>query len=507
MISYIINSFMLLFLKKEYQRFINTGNVREVQEKILLDILNRNKTCRYGAKHGFSSIKSIVEFQKRIPVTIYDDYTYYIERIKQGEENVLTTERVIMFEPTSGSTSATKYIPYTGSLKKEFQEGIKPWLYNLYSEYKGLKHGKSYWSITPATVKKAVTQGGIPIGFDEDSDYLGGISKKVIEYTFAVPSAIVHEKDMDPFYLKTSAALLLCNHLTLISIWHPTYFLLLLEFIENNFDRIMNQMSVCKQKQASEMKEFVETKEYKKIWPELKVISCWSDGNAGKYAEKLGKIFPEVEIQPKGLIATEGFISFPLKGENGGILSIYSHFFEFQSLDDDKIYLADELKKGREYLVLITTGGGFYRYNMNDIIEVTGEKHGIPLLKFKGKNDLVSDYFGEKLSEQFIINIMKLFINDNDFYLIAFEIDRYILFTDAVVNIVDIDTALRENFNYDYCRKLGQLKALGLFCLTGNPEKEYINGCVLKGQRLGDIKINRLSKHNGWDKIFEGGYI
>lgn len=35
-----------------------------------------------------------------------------------GEEYILTHEKVKMFELTSGSTSASKLIPYTNSLKR-----------------------------------------------------------------------------------------------------------------------------------------------------------------------------------------------------------------------------------------------------------------------------------------------------------------------------------------------------------------------------------------------------
>ena len=71
----------------------------------------------------------------------------------------------------------------------------------------------------------------------------------------------------------------------------------------------------------------------------------------------------------------------------------------------------------------------------------------------------------------------------------------------------NVDNILRENFHYDYCRKLGQLKELKVFKLNGNPEQEYIMGCVKYGQRIGDIKSTSMSLHNGWDEIFKGDYI
>jgi hypothetical protein len=70
-----------------------------------------------------------------------------------------------------------------------------------------------------------------------------------------------------------------------------------------------------------------------------------------------------------------------------------------------------------------------------------------------------------------------------------------------------LDEALRANFHYDYCRRLGQLQALRLFRLCGRPQEEYLEECVRRGQRLGDIKPVLLHLQGGWDQVFEGEYI
>ena len=50
------------------------------------------------------------------------------------------------------------------------------------------------------------------------------------------------------------------------------------------------------------------------IWPRLALISCWTDAAAGQFLPQLRELFPTIEIQPKGLLATEAFVSFPLVG-------------------------------------------------------------------------------------------------------------------------------------------------------------------------------------------------
>ncbi|OPZ85116.1 MAG: GH3 auxin-responsive promoter [Firmicutes bacterium ADurb.Bin419] len=91
--------------------------------------------------------------------------------------------------------------------------------------------------------------------------------------------------------------------------------------------------------------------------------------------------------------------------------------------------------------------------------------------------------------------------------MVAPETDRYVLYIKSDRVPEDIDTFFRTNFHYDYCRKLGQLKKLKIFRLTGNPEKEYLDECVKRGQRLGDIKPSVLQLKGGWDKAFKGEYL
>lgn len=140
--SFSINSISSLLYKKEYKRFVSVDSIERIQREKLFQIIKDNKKTDYGKKFDFNSIDSVSAYQREVPLTIYEDYVDYIEKIKDGKENVLTRGRVLLLEPTSGSTSASKYIPYTESLKKEFQKALKPWIYDLYNSYKDIKWGE-----------------------------------------------------------------------------------------------------------------------------------------------------------------------------------------------------------------------------------------------------------------------------------------------------------------------------------------------------------------------------
>src|SRR5262249_35205246 len=141
---------------------------------------------------------------------------------------------------------------------------------------------------------------------------------------------------------------------------------------------------------------------YEEIWPNLQLISCWAHGSAASALPLLQCLFPNVAIQPKGVLATEAFISFPFQdGESA--LSATSHFFEFEELRAEAcVRLAHQVEAGKRYVLIVTTSGGLYRYRLGDIVEVTGFVRTCPLLHFIGKEDRIVDLRGEKLNEAFV---------------------------------------------------------------------------------------------------------
>lgn len=497
----ILNRICCFLYQRQHHRFLKTCNINKVQTEYLSNLLKKNADTVYGKEYGFSEIKSYKDFIKNVPLTTYEDYKPYIKRAADGEEKVLTAEKIRLFELTSGSASSKKMIPYTESLKREFQSGIKPWLYDIYSNVRGVDSGKSYWSITPITAGKSYTQGNIPIGFEEDAEYFGRIEQKIMRKIFAVDSKVKFSDDIERFYFETSVQLLNCDELTLISVWNPTFLTILCDFMIEHSSELSRKL-----REARRLSFLTAIKEmrFDKVFPNLKIISCWADGSATDYLEEVKRLFPKVYIQPKGLLATECFVSFPLVNEEGSRLSIYSHFFEFRHIPDGKIVLADALTIG-EYELIVTTGGGFYRYCIGDIIEVLQiYPNHPPRIRFKRRSSITSDLFGEKLSEEFVRNVCNYLGIANQFCLLAPEGKQYYFYTTAN-NITDdvLDQELCESYHYNYCRQLGQLKKVHIVRVSGNPQKSYIHRLSQEGMRIGDIKPSYLSRKNGWSCYFE----
>ena len=91
-----------------------TKNPMAVQTKLLMDLLQENKDTEYGKRYGFGDIKSIEEYQEKVPVTEYDHYAEYIDIMSNtGERSLISANDPVWYNKTSGTVGVPKRIPYT----------------------------------------------------------------------------------------------------------------------------------------------------------------------------------------------------------------------------------------------------------------------------------------------------------------------------------------------------------------------------------------------------------
>ena len=182
--------------------------------------------------------------------------------------------------------------------------------------------------------------------------------------------------------------------------------------------------------------------------------------------------------------------------------------------------LAHQLETGGCYAVVLTTGGGLYRYQLHDLVEITGRHGACPLLRFLGKGSHISDHFGEKLNERHVQGaldtLLARFAVAAAFAMVALEGaaggPAYTLFietnepSDETLRRLglELETALQENYHYRYCRELGQLDRLRIFRIRGGGQETYLSVCQARGQRAGDIKSVALHHAAGWSRFFHG---
>jgi len=541
-------------------------NVAGTQQRVLKRILARNADCMFGQEHKFALLQTVEAYQQRVPLRSYEAFEPYIQRIAEGQPALLTTEPVQRFGRTSGSTQTSKLIPYTNALVNEFQEGIDPWVHYLFRHFPRLLPGKTYWSVTPVGENKSHSMGGIPIGFDDEQAYFSPLTRWVLRSLMIAPSQLAQLGDIDTFRYVTLRLLLQEKSLSWISIWNPSFFTLLIAPLQERFSTLTEDIrrgtlaveeqidaplraairTCCRRQpgRANELQRlyarwqsrpFTEPDRagrtfYEVVWPNLRLISCWAHGNAAYALPHLQTCFPHATIQPKGLLATEAFVSFPWQGE-ASALSLLSHFFEFEEVNTatPTLKLAHELQAGRVYSVIVTTGGGFYRYRLNDLIEVMGFYHHCPLIRFKERQAKVVDLCGEKLHEDYVHAVVTSVFakhalqtvfwmiapewteDERPHYTLFIQVDAQTLVdTQELEGVVDkIEKALQASYHYEYARRLGQLARCRLFLIdsASDAAHTYLSVCTGLGQRLGDVKPTALHPYQGWSRQFAGQFI
>jgi len=178
--------------------------------------------------------------------------------------------------------------------------------------------------------------------------------------------------------------------------------------------------------------------------------------------------------------------------------------------------------------VIVTTGGGLYRYRLNDVIEVADFYHECPLIRFVGRQSKVVDICGEKLHEDFICQRVARLLLEHElhpaFWMMAPECPPatqpfYALFIQfeagaapardrlAILGTA-LDEALQESYHYEYSRRLGQLERCRLFLIApaSSGYHTYVTVCAGLGQRLGEIKPAALHAYPHWSERFTGDF-
>ena len=190
---------------------------------------------------------------------------------------------------------------------------------------------------------------------------------------------------------------------------------------------------------------------------------------------------------------------------------IYFEFIHEPDLEkpNPKIYQIHELKKGERYCVLITTSAGLYRYNMNDLLEITGHYNEFPTLKFSQKINGIISLTGEKLHErQFIeaVHETEKKTGKNVLFFVGFaQLEKsnykfYYEFADQTVSMAEaqeftacLDQCLK-GYNDEYCdkRNSDRLKAPETALLGPTSFERFKAACIERGYRDGQFKVNLL---------------
>lgn len=405
---------------------------RKENERLLLHILEKNKDTEYGKKYGFAEIHSIEEYREKVPVSVYDDYAGYILRMSEnGEENLITSGKVVHYNKSSGTVGNPKRIPLTEEAFQVFLKYNGRYRTELIAEKIGTEwnNGRDLM-VSESTAERHYTKSGVSYG---------ALSVKMIaefrpylERAYTSPDeAVFPEPDTNTRYLHMRFGLM-DRSLTKLSANFLGYLLEIFRYMEQNWELLVSDIEQGTIHPSIRMSDEVRAKVMKKIrpmperakelreifrqgfdepivpklWPYARVLTGVGSGGFKVYADKirekyLGKDFA---CYFTGINASEGMISVPFEVDNEKSVPVPdSIFYEFLPLDaeDDfsKIVTIDQVEIGKEYEIIITNLSGFYRYRMRDAVRISGWYRKLPIMEFLGRIDQTVSVMGEKTTE------------------------------------------------------------------------------------------------------------
>ncbi|HKK40450.1 MAG TPA: GH3 auxin-responsive promoter family protein [Cryomorphaceae bacterium] len=320
------------------------------QEETLSSLVSKAQHTAFGKDHSFSSIKNYSQFKDRVPLRDYEALKPYIERVVNGEENILWPGRPLYFSKTSGTTSGAKYIPISKESMPHHTEAAKNALL-LYIA----KTGNAQF-----VNGKMIFLQGSPVLDDTNGIPTGRLSGIVAHH---VPGYLQKNRlpsfetnSIDDWETKVAAVVEETRHepMSLISgipSWVQHYFEKLLEVTGKSTVR--------------------------ELFPTFKLF-VYGGVNFEPYRPRFEKLIggkvDSIETYP----ASEGFIAFQNEQDDKSLLlnmdgGIFFEFIPVESYFDEnptRLSLA-EVELGKNYALVLSTNAGLWAYSIGDTVKFT----------------------------------------------------------------------------------------------------------------------------------------
>lgn len=379
----LLNNLGNLFIKQRIGQIDHfRKNPEDVQEKCLLNLVRIARDTEYGRKFNFAGINSIREFQQRVPITTYEDLQPYINRLLQGEHNLLWPSEIKLFAKSSGTTGdKSKIIPVS-------KEGLQECHYqggrDMLALYVDNHPDSQIFSGKNLSIGGNQESKSSKTKFDSEL-YIGNISAIVMKNLpfwaqfRRTPNLEVTMMESWEEKIKMMAQVTTKENVTNMA-GSPMWIILLLQYIFN-------------EKKVNYIQE---------VWPNLEVFFH------GSVSFLPYRPLFELMDRDKSMRylevynATEGFFGLQDRLDDPSLLLMlnYNIFYEFIPVEDydsenPKILSLGEVELNTNYTMVISTNSGLWRYKIGDTIRFT-EKRPYRFI-ISGRTKHCINIFGEDL--------------------------------------------------------------------------------------------------------------
>jgi hypothetical protein len=465
------------------------SNPVETQREVLQDLITHGQYTAFGRKYGFNEIFTVRKFKEAVPISEYEDLKPFIDRLFEGEEQVLWNTPVKWFAKSSGTTSdKSKFIPIT-------EESLEDCHYQAAKDVLALYY-KFNNDSDLLTGKGLVIGGSHQISKFNDDISVGDLSAVLLQNTpvwanwIRTPELSIALMDEWETKIEQLAQSTIEENVTSIS-GVPTWTLILIK-------RIL---------------EITGKQTLKEVWPSLELY-IHGGVSFTPYKEQFQKLIGPGCIYLEMYNASEGFFAAQDDPNAEGMLLFLDHgiFYEFMPTEEyvkenPRTIGLDKVELDKNYALVISTNGGLWRYLVGDTVKFTS------LAPFRivvtGRLKQFINAFGE---EVMVDNTDKaiaaaaastgLVVKDYTAAPIYFgdknqgAHEWLIEFEDKPENLSAFTTALDQNLklvNSDYEAKRYKDIALGLPKVTALPEGLFHTCLKNKGKLGGQHKVPRLS--------------
>ncbi|MFX1474365.1 MAG: GH3 auxin-responsive promoter family protein [Promethearchaeota archaeon] len=402
-----IQAFYQRFCEPRLQRFENPV---AAQERCLRNILKRCKNTVFGRRYGFSDIKSVKDFQRRVPVTTYERMQPYISRCANGEQNVLFPDRVIIFLATSGTAGTSKYFPLGEYRIREFLRD------SIIGAAFYIVQSGNYEIIDGAVLTIAAAQKlGQKIGEYDAAHFSGAIPNALRSPQMQIPQIKVSSRRVPPPEVDEiddweEKAYLTARYSVAADVRSSSgvtskVVSQLLRTKRQYLDRLLkdpklDEKTKVRLREASSDGDI----DLKEIWPNFIVFGA-GGVSLTPYRRMIHDLLGDVDIW-ESYGATEASMGLQIWRDKGIIAMVDRTFFEF--IEEDKVETEpiplSDVKRNTLYRVLITNSAGFYRYELGDLVSFSNLDPPV-FDQICRKNALV-DVVQERMSEEVFLRVL-----------------------------------------------------------------------------------------------------
>lgn len=350
----------------------------ETQRETLFQLINKAKDTEWGKNHRYSSIRTIEDFQKQVPLQTYEDTKPYIDRIRDGEKNVLWPGAIKWFAKSSGTTAdKSKFIP----VSKDALQG---------NHFRGARDTLAiYTNNFPAInifVGKGLTLGGShQINKIKNRSFYGDLSAILIENA--------------PFwtsFIKTPQ-----KKIALMDEWEAKLEKITKTTVKENVTNIAGVPS-WNLVLIKHILDYTGKNDLTEVWPNLELF-IHGGVSFAPYQKQFEKLIPSDQMNYlETYNASEGFFAVQEYPEQEDMLLTLDSgiFYEFIPFDEfykeqPPVYTIADVQTNKDYAVVITTNAGLWRYILGDTVRFTSVNP--PYIIISGRTKHFVNAFGEEL--------------------------------------------------------------------------------------------------------------